>query len=355
MGNKRVGQPQRLNEARALALFQAADQLVWVTDAQGKRMETLLGVEEITGRLTESQDWDWRDHLHPGDRDEVLDAWEQAHSSHSRFKIECRLFSASGEVKQVLLSGVPLCAGNGAVREWIGTLSLSTGKTAEQAQSEIETLRRRLRRVMIETHHRVGNSLQVIAAIAEAQIPKGEDIVPVIALKRISLHAQALAEIHRLLTREARKTGEAESIPARDALGRLLALQQSVIGERRIISRIEDMELPLRQATSLCVLVNELINNAVRHGQGDIALSLTAREGLCRLEVYDRGPGFPVDFAPDSGAYTGIGLLNSVVRWDLRGETIYRNLPEGGAQVIMFFPLPAPQTSAPVERAGNGL
>jgi GAF domain-containing protein len=65
-------------------------------------------------------------------------------------------------------------------------------------QVEIETLNARLQRAMQETHHRVKNNLQVIAALVEMQghggSPLGEP-----GIRRINTHIRALATIHDLL------------------------------------------------------------------------------------------------------------------------------------------------------------
>lgn len=36
---------------------------------------------------------------------------------------------------------------------------------------------------------------------------------------------------------------------------------------------------------------------------------------------------------------TGIDLVESMAKWDLRGDVTYSNLPEGGACVAVTFPL----------------
>lgn len=114
-----------------------------------------------------------------------------------------------------------------------------------------------------------------------------------------------------------------------------------VLGKRQIRAQVDEVRLPNRQASSLIILVNEIISNAVKHGGDAIELTLRREPGdMLRLVIMDNGPGFPPDFNPDTAANTGLELIESMARWDLRGDVRYENRPEGGAKVMVIFPLP---------------
>jgi two-component sensor histidine kinase len=98
--------------------------------------------------------------------------------------------------------------------------------------------------------------------------------------------------------------------------------------------------MPVRQSTSLTVLVNELVSNAVKHGRGAIRLALTTRDGRALLEVTDEGPGFPAGFDPVTAANTGLELIQTLARLDLQGDTRFENIQGGGARVVVEFPIP---------------
>jgi two-component sensor histidine kinase len=209
----------------------------------------------------------------------------------------------------------------------------------EQHQQEVETLNAHLQRAMKETHHRVKNNLQVVTALTEMQIEPGVPTVPVTAIQRIGTHLQGLATIHDLLTNAARENMDMSAMHARAILDKLLPLVQSTLGTRQIRYEADDVILSARQGTALAMLVNELASNALKHGGGDIEISLRADSGSARLEVCDEGPGFPAGFDPHVGAHTGLELIDSVGRVDLRGAISYENRPEGGARVTVRFPL----------------
>jgi two-component sensor histidine kinase len=107
---------------------------------------------------------------------------------------------------------------------------------------------------------------------------------------------------------------------------------------------VQDVELPIKQGMSLAVLINELVNNAVKHGGQQIELRLAAAADRVMLDVCDDGPGFTTEFHPGIAAHFGLELVETIGRLDLGGTTTYENRPEGGARVRVSFPLPQPAT-----------
>ncbi len=209
-----------------------------------------------------------------------------------------------------------------------------------QRKTEVEELNARLKRAMAETHHRVKNNLQVISALVDMQVMEDVDRVPLSEWKRLGMHIRTLAAVHDLLTAAVKNNQEADAISVEDALHRLLPMLQSTLGTRRLKAEIEDVLLPARLLGSLTILVNEIVSNAVKHGLGDITLSFKRHDGGVRLEICDDGPGFPPDFNPRKAANTGLELIDSTGRHDLRGEIAYTTRDEGGARVIVTIPLP---------------
>lgn len=211
----------------------------------------------------------------------------------------------------------------------------------QQRKIEVEELNARLKRAMAETHHRVKNNLQVISALVDMQVMEDVERVPLSEWKRLGMHIRTLAAVHDLLTAAVKNNQEADAVSVEDALHRLLPMLQSTLGTRRLKAEIEDVLLPARLMGSLTILVNEIVSNAVKHGLGDITLSFKRHDGAVRLEICDDGPGFPPDFNPRKAANTGLELIDSTGRHDLRGEIAYTNRDEGGARVIVTIPLPS--------------
>ncbi len=226
------------------------------------------------------------------------------------------------------------------------------------ALMELRLANERLHRSMTESHHRIKNSMQIISALVDMQVATDGDTVPKTEFQRVSQHIRGLANIHDLLTRQAKSDTLADRLSASDALNKLLPALQSLLQGRRLNIRVADIGLTVKQATSLTLLVSELVSNAVKHGgQGDVDITLAVKrageketdaipeaeieeETIC-LEVADRGTGFPADFDAAASANTGLSLIESLARWDLKGDIAYMNRPDGGGRVVVTFPLQA--------------
>ncbi|HLV82010.1 MAG TPA: response regulator, partial [Chthonomonadaceae bacterium] len=212
-------------------------------------------------------------------------------------------------------------------------------------QAEIEALNARLQRAMLETHHRVKNNLQVIAAMIDMQILEGQESVPIEDIRQLGTQVRTLAVVHDILTREAKEDGQANGLSTGPLLEELLPMLQEMAEGRAIHFDIAAVRLPARQGTSLVLLVNELVSNAIKHGEGEIAVRLACEPECAVLEVRDQGPGFPPHFDPRQAAHMGLELVENLSRLDLSGQVRYANAPDGGACVTVTIPLPENEES----------
>ena len=206
----------------------------------------------------------------------------------------------------------------------------------ERSIAEIEGLNVRLARAMQETHHRVKNNLQVIAALVEMQ---ADELGNVSAVQRIKQHVRSLATIHDLLTQQAKADANTSVVNANEVLQRLIPMLQATTGDRHIKADVDDVMLPVQKATSLALLVSECVSNAIKHAKGEVEITLDVEGNAVRLEVCDDGSGFPPDFDSRRSAHTGLELIDSTAHWDLRGEVHYENREQGGGRVVVTFPL----------------
>ncbi len=209
-------------------------------------------------------------------------------------------------------------------------------------QEEIEALNARLRRSIRETHHRVKNNLQLTAAMVDMQAMEQTRPPSLEDLQHLSSQIRTLAAVHDLLTSHAAEDGEIGVISGKAVLEKLLKMLQMGAQADTLRYTLEDCLLPGRQANALALLTNELVSNAQKHGRGHIEVTLSADGTTVRLEVSDDGPGFPEEFDPEMAAHTGLMLVESLARMDLRGSVRYENAPGGGGRVRVAFPQNAP-------------
>ncbi|HLJ55557.1 MAG TPA: PAS domain-containing protein [Chthonomonadaceae bacterium] len=209
----------------------------------------------------------------------------------------------------------------------------------KQREHEIEILNERLQRALMETHHRVKNNLQIIVALIDLQTIDRPESLPLAEFTRLSQHVRSLSAIHDLLTMEIKTRGQAESLSARSMLDQLLTTIAQTTGRTQLEYELDDARLTSHQSASLALITNELVANATKHGRTAIRVRFTVREGEATLEICDDGPGFPPEFSPRAAANTGLELIESLTRKDLSGRTRYENRAEGGARVIVQFPI----------------
>ena len=214
---------------------------------------------------------------------------------------------------------------------------------AEQQQAEIIALNERLQRAMRETHHRVKNNLQIVASLVDMQITEEKPTVPIEEMIRLRMHVRMLAAVHDLLTQQAKEDGEAHSLSAEELLLKLLPLILQTAPQCDFQYEIDDTPLSARQGTSLAVVANELLSNAIKYGHGKITLRFGVEKEQACLEVCDDGDGFPDGFDALTAAHTGLDLVENLIRWDLGGTVSYTNHSEGGGCVTVTMPFMAKQ------------
>ncbi|MBC7528439.1 MAG: GAF domain-containing protein [Chthonomonadaceae bacterium] len=183
--------------------------------------------------------------------------------------------------------------------------------------------------VIQEMHHRVKNNLQQIVSLVRLEMRYSKYKSVEDALNDILNRILAISTVHELLTRDdldtvsIRKT--AESI--------LLATQQSVVPPgKNVRTEIqgEDFVLPLAKATSMALVLNELVQNAVEHGfktlnEGRIRIELTVNEAEFRVVVLNDGDPLPEGFTVKGTDSLGLSIVDTLVRGDLNGTFVLEN------------------------------
>jgi PAS domain S-box-containing protein len=320
----------------------AMPQIVWAAQPDGARDYFNQRWYEHTAMTpAQTKGWGWVSALHPEDQERCREAWREAVQTSEAFEIEYRLLCAEdGSYRWQMERALPVFAPTGEIVKWFGTCT--DIDDLKQAQAQIEDLNLRLRRAMTETHHRVKNNLQIISAMVDMKLMTGEETISAAEFKRLGAHIHALSAVHDILTRDAKAREQPEAISIREVLDKLLPVHQQAASHRHITARIEDIPLPGRHLTSLALVLNELMSNAIKHGRGHVEVVVGREESRVMVTVCDDGPGFPDGFDVKTAANTGLELVQSLVEWDMRGHIAFGNQPQGGAQVVLTLPLQSP-------------
>jgi PAS domain S-box-containing protein len=87
---------------------------IFETDAESECLYTNTSWQEIFGvSLIESLMGDWRDFLHPDDRDSVSEQWEQTLTNLKAFSKDCRIITPKGEERWIQLRSSPVFSDTG--------------------------------------------------------------------------------------------------------------------------------------------------------------------------------------------------------------------------------------------------
>lgn len=184
-----------------------------------------------------------------------------------------------------------------------------------------------------EIHHRVGNSLQLLASFVRLQ-QDAVDGPQRQVLKETELRVHAIADVHATLYRQ----HQLSHLPLSDYVGDLLYdMQVAYRGDAIIIVAVDlEIEAHIDFAISFGVILNELVTNAAKHGasirepaQVEITLKTTGEH--LTLVVRDHGNGFPEDFHPG----VGTEIVDQLV---LQNSGTITRTSIGGASVTVAFP-----------------
>jgi PAS domain S-box-containing protein len=329
----------RESEERYRSLTEATTQIVWLADASGAVVKPLPSWQEFTDQSWEAyRGWGWLAAVHPDDREQVMATWTQARTERSVYECEYRLKHRPGGYRYMVARAVAIADAHGEVAEWIGTNTDITRR--KQQEEEIRALNDRLQRAMTETHHRVKNSLQMIAALVDIQLMDDAQFLPAEDFRKLSSQVRTLAAVHEVLTEMAKKDGQATHVSSRHLLKVLLPLLQQMVGGRALRTHVDDIWLSTHAGTSLALVTTELVTNAAKHAGSMIAVTLKAEDEAVVLTVEDDGTGFSEGFDVNEVESTGLGLVEQLSRFDLRGFVGYGNRKGGGACVTVTFPHP---------------
>ena len=178
-----------------------------------------------------------------------------------------------------------------------------------------------------EVHHRVKNNLQTIASLLRIQARRSGSPEASRALSEAVERVSSMAVVHEMLsasTDEQVDFGEA----ARTVVD---MVRQGLAGHAEGVSvEVEGTlgEVPASTATSLALVLAELVHNAIEHGlapagRGSVSVTMRRLPGELHLSVRDDGRGLPPDFDDTREANLGLAIVRTIVDDDLRGTLTF--------------------------------
>lgn len=200
---------------------------------------------------------------------------------------------------------------------------------ANQTALALENMRLATNAALVrEMHHRIKNNLQTVTMLMQLQMADAAELDPQEILALNINRIQTIAAVHEVLSEDG-----FHLVDVKDVLTRIMSLMDSFIrpGLAVAVQVVgEPFSLPSREATSLALVVNELVQNAIEHafadrdhGTVDVSLGRSPDEWI--IVVADDGSG--MDDTTTAGL--GLTLADNLIHDDLGGTLTHRQRPVG--------------------------
>ncbi|MGE7695146.1 sensor histidine kinase [Lysinibacillus sp. NPDC094177] len=198
--------------------------------------------------------------------------------------------------------------------------------------------------VVQEIHHRVKNNLQVISSLLRLQMQhtQSEEVAEVFhdSISRIS----SMALVHDYLAKSG--IDEADINLLIQQISTLLVSSSIIPGQQITVSvEGESVFCPSDKATAIALIVNELVQNSIKHAfpsqnYGDIDINLRRRKQMVTITVTDDGCGIGDSFSLGDMSSLGLQLVDMLVEERLQGVLSFP-LSNKGTKVSITFPIVA--------------
>jgi two-component sensor histidine kinase len=165
-----------------------------------------------------------------------------------------------------------------------------------------------------EFEHRLVNGLQLIVSLLSLQSRTATTPEAADQLKIAARRVAALGRVHRRLHQPDYQDSVNLTTYLRDLCEDLTGLLGTEGSGTAAIVEGESLNVPAAMAIPLGFIVNELITNSAKYGEGHVTVRVEALSPIesC-LSVEDDGPGLPAEFKPSDSRGLGMKIVRSLV------------------------------------------
>lgn len=233
----------------------------------------------------------------------------------------------------LLQRAIPICL-KGQVKRVILIIVDVTELKKKEKELQIKSA------VIQEIHHRVKNNLQTIASLLRLQARRSKSEEVKAALRESVNRIVSISVVHEFLSQH-----DAEFIDVAEVARNIFDLViQTMIEPGFAITKVfngQTVILPSHQATSLALVINELIQNSIEHGfagkrKGALSLEIRAEQERYCVEIWDDGMGLPPDFNVQGSSSLGLQIVRTLVETDLGGE--FKIFTDRGTHACIIIP-----------------
>jgi len=171
---------------------------------------------------------------------------------------------------------------------------------------ENQSLLREKDLLLQEVHHRVRNSLQLVHNILFMEARTTENPGAKQQIEEAAARVMTIAAVHHRLYDGGSVSAADAARYLRGLLEDMKALLPNAANDRSLDLEMEPFWLSADDITPLGLITTELVTNALKHGQGNIRVTVSQEADGLEIMVTDEGPGFVA--LTDPSASRGLGM-----------------------------------------------
>jgi len=216
------------------------------------------------------------------------------------------------------------------------SVAINNSRLFDQVQLDLDVKTALLQ----EINHRVRNNLAAIVGLLSMELMRPEQGSAKSVLINSINRVKSIGQVHSMLSEDSFGAVDFQSI-AEAIVGFVTASWAS--GHRVEVKVAGDpIELDPKRASSLALVVNELVTNSLKYAfpdeaQGLVEIRSQVQDGEVKLVVRDNGIGLPDHFDADQVNSLGMRIIRNLVRTDLKGR--FSVSSERGTIVTIVFPI----------------
>ncbi len=201
-------------------------------------------------------------------------------------------------------------------------------KKLERKNSQIQTALEEKELLLREIHHRVKNNLQIVSSLLGIQSRQIEDKVAFEAIAASRGRVQAMSLIHQNLYTQDNLVNINVKSYVEQLVGSILQTYSNG-SEIKLNTEIDEVQLDVDTLISLGLIMNELINNSLKHAfkegeSGNLWVKFVETKDELLLEIKDDGVGFEGPLSKTTGSF-GMKMLGAFAKklraqWSIEGE-----------------------------------
>lgn len=206
---------------------------------------------------------------------------------------------------------------------------------SEEKQQLIQSI------VIQEIHHRVKNNLQVISSLLRLQMRRSSSEEAAEVFRDSVSRISSMAMVHDYLAQNGIEQADVKFVM--EQIAALLISSSSIPGQHISVAvQGESLFLPSDKATSVVLVVNELVQNSIKHAfrsrdEGKIEICVNCRKQMVTITVMDDGCGME-EAVSSKRSSLGLQLVDMLVEEKLQGVLSFFHSTRG-TKVSITFPI----------------